>query len=256
MAKRTTKQTTSWFTKLLMGFGKAKTAPVKGSGAEKQDHKHLVDLELKQLMEADPDSSIHIVSLREYSQATGANWLVLRPKVMLLAETIINRLLAQGATIMPREDFFLVVFKRQSPAKNKQQILEVCIELGQRLVGANFKMTGSGLSPAIGFSEIQAKALQDSNAIVVMTALETAVWQAQSLRQNMAVPEMSLVEASAVQENEWVSMDTKSPATASNWETMKRDRNNNDIKMVEMKTETMRPSLVLGQANRKQVAWN
>lgn len=255
MAKRSNSRKPGWLGKILMRFGAAEPPASKTPAAMKQEHKHLVDLELKQLVEADPDSAVHIVSLREYSQATGADWLMLRPKVMRLAETILNRLVAQGANIMPREDFFLVTFKRQSPARNKQQILEVCIELGQRLVGANFKVTGNGLSPSIGHAEIQAKDLQAADAFAVLTALETAVWKAQST-QKAAPPEMLAIDTPPSQEQTFVAIEAKPQGADANWEALKRERNGGMVKMVDMKTEPQRPNLVFGQSGHKKVAWN
>jgi len=243
---------TKWFGTLLTAFGKSKPAASK-QPTSKAVHHHVVDLELKQLFEIDPESPVHIVSLREYSYATGPHWPVLRPKVMLLAETILKSLIVLGATITAREDFFVITFKSQSAAKNKQRVLEACIEVGQRLVGANFKMTSGGAAPAIGLSEVQVKDLQGPNGTIAEAVLEAAVTGAKTVSE----PTMQVIETSMALETKFVSIEIKKPEVDTNWEKMERERAGGTMKLVDMKAPANKnPAPVFGSTKAKKLVWN
>ena len=254
MARHDKGTKSGWFGGLFGSFG-AKKAHAPKAKPVTTDHRHLADLELKQLVEFGPETTVHIVSLREYSAAIGPNWFDLRSKVMFLAETILTRLVSHGAIVSPCGDHFVIAFKRPSPRGNKQIVRDVSIELGQRLVGASFKLVSAAVQPAIETVEAKAKDVFGADGSLEAEVLDTVVAVEQAKRSEF-VQQMEVITTNTAIETNFVTVETRRPPVNTNWERMKRDQNGGGARLVENNRASERqPGLVFGQARASTVVW-
>jgi hypothetical protein len=206
-------------------------------------------------VEFGPETTVHIVSLREYSAAIGPYWDDLRPKVMFLAETILTRLVSHGAIVSPCGDHFVIAFKRPSPRGNKQIVRDVAIELGQRLVGASFKLATTNQMPSVETVEVRAKDVLEADGSINPEVLDVVVSLAQSTRTE-AEQKMEVITSNSAIATNFVSIEARRPPVNTNWEHMKRDQNGVGAKLVENAgASEKRPGLVFGQARATMVVW-
>ena len=252
MARHDKDKATGWFGGLL-ALIRTRNAPAAKATVAETAHRHVVDLELRHLVEFGPETPVHIVSLREYSAAIGPHWPELKGKVMFLAGTILTQLVAQGAVVTACGDYFVVAFKRPSPLRNRQSVQEISIELGQRLVGASFRMTSGGLHPAIGVAEMPAKDLLSANGEISLKALDAAIGTVKTVRTGVG-SKMQEIKVAPALETKFASIEVRRPPVNANWEEMKRERVGGVARMVENKPSAdKRPALVFGHQKK---AWN
>ena len=145
------------------------TAPV----VVHKDEDHWVDLSLEQLLDEDSAAPVHVITLREYREALGANWGKLESKVLLLAESVIRRVTRHGGVISQKNDSFLVMFKLGNRAAGAKLIDEVASELGQRLVGAKFGAETGRRGPAVGVATVTSAELLGDDGCFDISKLET-----------------------------------------------------------------------------------
>jgi hypothetical protein len=190
-----------------------------------------VDLDLDQVLAADPDMPVHIVSLREYRAAIGPNWDTLRSKIMTLAESILNRLAQHGATVTARDDFFIVTFKPQFRAKGKQRVTEASVDLGRRLVGARFN-GAAGRGPMVGVAEASAAELLSTSGTLDPVMLDALVSTADAVNE-ADDPLTQAIEAvvKAPEEPEFVTIEGRK-MTRAEWEKIQHERKENQVRMV------------------------
>jgi len=227
-----------WLDNLLAKFGKPVAQPAKAAAAKRAKLDHWVDLDLDQMLTAEPDMPVHIVSLRDYRFAIGPSWDALRSKIMTLAESILHRLVQQGASVTPREDFFIVTFKPQFRAKGRQRVAAAAVELGQRLVGAKFKGAAGLDEPVIGLAEANAAELLGPNGILDPVMLDAIVATADAVRESDD-PLFAAIEAavSAPEPTVGAIEPGKRPSRAE-WEAMERERQARQVTMVAIDAPT------------------
>ena len=182
-----------------------------------------VELELGQLLNSDPDQPMHIVSMREYSAAIGENWDLQGPKIMTMAESILRRLVAFGACISTREDYFIITFKPQFRAKSQLRIFEACIELGQRLVGAKFKVAADEKEPAVATAEGLARDIMGPDGKMDMAKLAAMISGATSMRDDKT-PILQAIQAAKSKDPAFVPIKGSKSASQLEWEKLERER--------------------------------
>lgn len=102
------------------------------------------DLSIEDLLKggdaAAQGNKVHIVSLKDFRAVVGERWESLAGKVMVLAESIVKRHLGPGNVCGRHgDDTFLLVFRKLDEAAGRARATALVTELGQRLVGEQFK---------------------------------------------------------------------------------------------------------------------
>ena len=217
-------------------------APSLATDVNPEEH-YWVDLELGQLLSSDPDQPMHIVSLREYSSAIGENWETQGPKIMTMAESILRRLVQFGACISAREDYFIITFKPQFRAKSQLRIFEASIELGQRLVGAKFKVVSlEEESPSVAVAEAQVRDLLGADGELDMNKLAAMISGATSV-QNNKTPILQAIQAATADEPVMTPISSFRRPTQAAWEAMQRERQKREeIRMIKIEAPVRKRS--------------
>lgn len=123
----------------------------KGSKPMKGEEDHWVPLSLDELLNHQPDLEVHLVTLRQFRAAVGDAWLRIEQKVILISESVLRKEAGFGAVLTRQGDeAFVLAFPRLTREQGRKKASDAVIELGRRLVGAKFSVTGgSGEEPAI-----------------------------------------------------------------------------------------------------------
>ena len=223
----------NWLNGLVDKVGKLMTTAHAEPEPELTEESRWVDLELGQVLTSDLDQPMHVVSLREYSEAIGENWDLQGPKIMTMAESILRKLVPFGACISAREDYFIVTFKPQFRAKSQLRIFEACIELGQRLVGAKFKVASDDDEPAVAHAEAIVRQMLGANGDLDMTKLAAMISGAKSMRDDKA-PILKAIQTAKTSDPAFVAIHGRE-RTPAEWEELRRERQERDqVKMVKI----------------------
>ncbi len=121
------------------------------SGPMEGEEDHWVALSLEQLLENDPDTLLHIISLRGFANALGPVWERMATKAMMIAESTVRLHSGSSAEVRQHgDDTFLVLFPHLTPENGRRKAFDVSVLLGKKLVGAKFQIVGGGGALGIG----------------------------------------------------------------------------------------------------------
>lgn len=137
---------------------------------------HWVEVSLDKLLTREPDLPVHVVTLRQYRDALGANWDKLGDKVMMLAESYLRRLTRHGAMVTQFEDSFLIAFPPRNRAQGPRLTSDAAIELGQRLVGVKFSIIGQN-GPLLGMATVSGRRLLNDGKLDLTSETLAAITQ-------------------------------------------------------------------------------
>ena len=129
----------------------------KGEGEED----HWVPLSLDEVLERKPDAEIHLITLQQFRIAVGDLWPRISNKAILLADATLRQVAGPGCIMKQmQEENFLLSFPKLAPMEGRRRATAAAIALGQKLVGARFKITGDNeAEPAICMASVKASDL-------------------------------------------------------------------------------------------------
>lgn len=112
------------------------------------DEDHWVDLTLEEILQRKPELEVHLVSLTQFRQAIGDTWDRVGAKAIMLAEATLRKVAGHGnpVRVFGEEGVFLLAFPRLSELEGRRRATEAAIAVGQKLVGARFRIVGNGMS--------------------------------------------------------------------------------------------------------------
>lgn len=183
---------TGVMTSLKAWFGFTPTpAPRVPTRTEKSgtEEDHWVPLSLDEVLSRDPNAEVHLVTLRQFRVAVGDIWPRIASKAVLLADATLRQVAGPGCLMkQSQEENFLLSFPRLTPMDGRRRATAAAIALGQKLVGAKFKVTGSTeAEPAICMVSVKASDLVgpdgrlDPQALDLVAAQSTPVGDAPTL---------------------------------------------------------------------------
>lgn len=167
-------------------FGRSAAAEEAAAPAAPMDGEedHWVPLTLDSLLSSQPETEVHVVTLRQFRAAIGSTWDRVRQKVLVLAETVLRRFAGPGNLVQRHgEDVFILAFPRLDPAEARKRAFAAAVDLGKRLVGAKFSVVGdpTGASPMIGFATGSGASLLGADGSLDADALGALVDQARDV---------------------------------------------------------------------------
>lgn len=106
---------------------------------------HWVDLTLEEILQRRPELEVHLVSLTQFRKAIGSTWNRIGDKAIMLAESTLRKVAGHGnpVRVFGEEGVFLLAFPRLSELEGRRRATEAAIAVGQKLVGARFRIVGN-----------------------------------------------------------------------------------------------------------------
>lgn len=140
------------------------------------EEEHWVPLSLDEVLERKPDAEIHLITLRQFRVAVGDLWPRISNKAILLADATLRQVAGPGCIMkQSQEENFLLSFPKLQPIEGRRRATAAAIALGQKLVGAKFKITGADdAEPAICMASVRAGDLAGADGRLNFDLVEAA----------------------------------------------------------------------------------
>lgn len=140
------------------------------------EEEHWVPLSLDEVLDRRPDTEIHLITLRQFRVAVGDLWPRISNKAILLADATLRQVAGPGCIMkQSQEENFLLSFPRLQPMEGRRRATAAAIALGQKLVGAKFKITGADdTEPAICIASVRAGDLAGADGRLNFDLVEAA----------------------------------------------------------------------------------
>ncbi|GAB3129129.1 hypothetical protein GCM10027256_32880 [Novispirillum itersonii subsp. nipponicum] len=140
------------------------------------EEEHWVPLSLDEVLERKPDAEIHLITLRQFRVAVGDMWPRISNKAILLADATLRQVAGSGCIMkQSQEENFLLSFPKLQPVEGRRRATAAAIALGQKLVGAKFKITGTDdTDPAICMASVRAGDLAGADGRLNFDLVEAA----------------------------------------------------------------------------------
>jgi len=227
----------------LRGFFSQATTPSMDSAPlpmepMKGEEDHWVDLTLEEILQRKPELEVHLVSLTQFRQAIGDTWDRVGAKAIMLAESTLRKVAGHGnpVRVFGEEGVFLLAFPRLSELEGRRRATVAAIAVGQKLVGARFRIVGDGMSsPLVCLASSKGNELIDPQGNFAEQAILAMETEATPLAESAAVNNAEAT-AKAGQDSTdlFISM-TSSDSNDPEWSPIdyETDRHDNEINTID-----------------------
>ncbi|NKD77302.1 hypothetical protein HEQ60_05950 [Haematospirillum sp. H1815] len=204
----------------------------------KGEEDHWVDLTLEEILQRKPELEVHLVSLTQFRQAIGDTWDRVGAKAIMLAEATLRKVAGHGnpVRVFSEEGVFLLAFPRLSELEGRRRATEAAIAVGQKLVGARFRIVGDGMSaPLVCLASNKGNSLLDAQGDFKEQTILAMETEATPLAESAAVNDADSSARTGQDSTDFFISITSSDSDDPEWSPIDREtgRHDNEISTID-----------------------